>query len=72
MENTNNSYKNGIYAESRGIDHFVTTIQGVQYIVLSFFDGDKPVYDKIGDMIKCSFETSIAEVTPGESLSKIV
>jgi len=72
MENTNNSYKNGIYAESRGIDHFVTTIQGVQYIVFSFFDGDKPVYDKIGEMIKRSFETSVEENIPGEPLSKIV
>ena len=62
----------GLFACSSGIDFNVSVIRGVQYIVFSFFDGDKPVYDKIGDMIKCSFETSITEVTPGEPLSKIV
>ena len=48
------------YAERIGMSTSVTVIRGVQYIVCSFFDGDKPIYDKIGDLIKSSFETSTA------------
>ena len=70
MDRTNNT--NGIFAESTGIDYSVTVIRGVQYIVFSFFDGDKHVQDKIGDMIQCSFETSAAEKITNESLTDMV
>lgn len=58
----------GVFAESTGIDMNITTIRGVQYIVFSFFDGDKPVDDKIGGLIQASFEVSTGEEITGDSL----
>lgn len=58
----------GVFAESTGIDMNVTTIRGVQYIVFSFFDGDKPVDDKIGSLIQTSFEISTVEEITNDSL----
>ena len=62
------TYPQGIFAESTGIDMNVTTIRGVQYIIFSFFDGDKPVDDKIGGLIKTSFEASTIEEITNDSL----
>lgn len=62
------TYPQGVFVESTGIDMNVTTIRGVQYIVFSFFDGDKPVDDKIGGLIKASFEVSAGEEITGDSL----
>lgn len=32
-----------------------TIINGVQYVTFSFFDGDKLIFDKVGDLIEQSF-----------------
>lgn len=58
----------GVFVESTGIDMNVTTLRGVQYIVFSFFDGDTPVGDKIGNLIQASFETSTGEEITSDSL----
>ena len=50
--------------KSADTDTTVSVINGVKYIVCSFFDGDKPICDKIEDLIVCSFEASAtAEIT---------
>ena len=35
-----------------------STIKGVRYTTVSFFGGDKDIYDKIGGMIAESFQTA--------------
>ena len=35
-----------------------TTIKGVRYTTVSYFSGDKDIYDKIGGMIAESFQTA--------------
>ena len=43
-------------------------ISGVQYITVSFFDGDKLLFDKIGDLIVQSFHSMIGEEIPNENI----
>ena len=46
----------------------VTTIRGVQYIVFSFYDGDKPIQEHMGSLIQSSFETAETVEITSESL----
>lgn len=40
------------------------TIRGVRYITVSFYGGDKDIFQKVGGLITSDFSTSkIAEVT---------
>jgi len=68
FDHTDRKNGSGVFAESTGIDMNVTTIRGVQYIVFSFFDGDKSVTDRVGSLIQASFEASTAEEITNESL----
>ena len=43
-----------------------TIIGGVQYVTFSFFDGDKLIFDKVGDLIQQSFRATEADKTPNE------
>lgn len=45
-----------------------TMINGVQYITVSFFDGDKLLFDKIGDLIEQSFYAMKGEEIPNENI----
>ena len=47
-----------------------TTIKGVNYITVSFFDGDKLLFDKIGDLIVQSFHTIKGDEIPNENILK--
>lgn len=46
-----------------------TIINGVQYVTFSFFDGDKLIFDKVGDLIEQSFISSKVDEVPNEILS---
>lgn len=35
-----------------------TTIRGVQYVTFSFYDGDKDLFEKVGDLISDSFQAA--------------
>ena len=40
------------------------TIRGVRYITVSFYGGDKDIFQKVGGLIKSDFSTTkIAEIT---------
>ncbi|MCI9309838.1 hypothetical protein N510_002612 [Firmicutes bacterium ASF500] len=40
------------------------TIRGVRYITVSFYSGDKDIFQKVGGLIKSDFSTTkIAEIT---------
>lgn len=53
-----------IFAEATCPQMNVTTIRGIQYIVFSFFDGDKPVQEHMGGLIQSSFDAADAvEIT---------
>ena len=42
----------------------VTTIRGVRYITISFYEGDKDIFQKIGGLITQSFQSDeIDEIT---------
>ena len=41
-----------------------TIIGGVQYVTFSFFDGDKLIFDKVGDRIKQSYGAVEADKIP--------
>jgi hypothetical protein len=43
-----------------------TIIGGVQYVTFSFFDGDKLILDKVGDLIQQSFRATEADKIPNE------
>jgi len=43
-----------------------TIIGGVQYVTFSFFDGDKLIFDKVGDLIQQSFQAAEAGKFPNE------
>lgn len=43
------------------------TIHGVRYEVYSFYDGDKNVFDKIGDLIAESFQSANIDELTNES-----
>lgn len=45
-----------------------TIIGGVQYVTFSFFDGDKLIFDKVGDLIQQSFQAAGADKIPNENL----
>jgi hypothetical protein len=47
-----------------------TIINGVQYVTFSFFDGDKLIFDKIGDLIEQSFRVTQADNVPNENISE--
>ena len=44
-----------------------TIIGGIQYVTFSFFDGDKLIFDKIGDLIEQSFHATEAGKIPNEN-----
>ncbi len=46
-----------------------TIIGGVQYVTFSFFDGDKLIFDKIGDLVEQSFQATEAGKIPNENRS---
>lgn len=35
-----------------------TTIHGVQYVTFSFYDGDKDLFEKVGELISDSFQAA--------------
>ena len=45
-----------------------TIIKGVQYVTFSFFDGDKLLFDKVGDLIEQSFIAAEADKIPNENI----
>ena len=45
-----------------------TIINGVQYVTFSFFDGDKLIFDKVGDLIEQSFRATQADKVPNENI----
>ncbi|QHA01455.1 hypothetical protein [Dehalobacter restrictus] len=45
-----------------------TIINGVQYVTFSFFDGDKLLFDKVGDLIEQSFKAIQADKIPNENI----
>lgn len=47
-----------------------TIINGVQYVTFSFFDGDKLIFDKVGDLIEQSFRATQADKVTNENLSE--
>lgn len=47
-----------------------TIINGVQYVTFSFFDGDKLIFDKVGDLIEQSFRATKAGKVPNENISE--
>ncbi len=47
-----------------------TIINGVQYVTFSFFDGDKLIFDKVGDLIEQSFRATQADKVPNENISE--
>lgn len=57
-----------IFAEVTTPQMNVTVIRGVQYIVFSFFDGDKTVQEHLGGLIQSSFDAADA----GEMTSEIL
>ena len=44
------------------------TIRGVQYTVVSFYNGDKDIFEKVGDLISQSFQSSKLDEITNESL----
>lgn len=44
-----------------------TTIRGVQYVTFSFYDGDKDLFEKVGDLISDSFQTAKPDELTNES-----
>ena len=45
-----------------------TIIRGVRYITVSYYDGDKDVFQKIGELITDSFQSANIDETTRESL----
>ena len=46
----------------------VTTIRGVRYITISFYEGDKDIFQKIGGLITQSFQSDEIDEITNESL----
>ena len=44
-----------------------TTIRGVQYVTFSFYDGDKDLFQKVGDLISESFQSAKPDELTNES-----
>lgn len=47
-----------------------TIINGVQYVTFSFFDGDKLIFDKVGDLIEQSFKATKGHEITNENISE--
>lgn len=47
-----------------------TIINGVQYVTFSFFDGDKLLFDKVGDLIERSFKATKVDEITNENISE--
>jgi len=47
-----------------------TIIGGMQYVTFSFFDGDKLIFDKVGDLIEQSFKATKGHDIPNENISE--
>ena len=47
---------------------YAKTIRGVRYVTFSFFSGEETIFDKVGDMIVQSCETTKEVKIPSESL----
>ena len=45
-----------------------TTIRGVRYITISFYEGDKDIFQKIGGLISQSFQSDEIDEITNESL----
>ena len=45
-----------------------TTIRGVRYITISFYEGDKDIFQKIGGLITQSFQSDEIDKITNESL----
>lgn len=45
------------------------TINGVQYITFSFFQGESTIFDKVGNLITHSCEAAAEVEIPSESLA---
>ena len=45
-----------------------TIIHGVQYVTFSFYDGDKDLFKKVGDLISDSFQASEPDEIPNKIL----
>ena len=45
-----------------------TTIRGVQYVTFSFYNGDKNLFEKMGQLISDSFEAAKPDELTKESL----
>ena len=45
-----------------------TTIRGVRYITISFYEGDKDIFQKIGGLITQSFQSDEIDEITNESL----
>ena len=45
-----------------------TTIRGVRYITISFYEGDKDIFQKIGGLITHSFQSDEIDEITNESL----
>lgn len=43
------------------------TIHGVRYITVSFYSGDKDIFDKVGALIKNDFSTTITNKITNDS-----
>lgn len=43
-----------------------TILGGVQYVTFSFYDGDKLIFDKVGDLIQQSFQAAEANKITNE------
>ena len=46
----------------------VKTIRGVRYVTVSLYDGDKDIFQKIGDLITESFRSDEIDKITNESL----
>lgn len=44
-----------------------TTIRGVQYVTFSFYDGDKDLFEKVGELISNSFQAAKPDELTNES-----
>lgn len=45
------------------------TIRGVRYLTVSFYGGDKDIFQKVGDLISSSLTSSIPPNVTNESLA---
>ena len=49
------------------------TIRGVRYITVSFYGGDKDIFQKVGGLIKGDFSTTkIAEITKESLVDDVI